>query len=798
MSSGQLRTWFVEQLTEGITANNLHLGLRLSGKLDTAALELSLKLVTDRHEALRAVFDVRNGEPVQQIRQLPSVIETINVPEGSALERERAAYAIALREVHRPFDLKQGPLFRLILLRLSPEIHIMLCVFHHIICDNWSLGVFARELSECYLALCGGTKPELKLLPAQYSDYVSRQRQWIGSEDFARQLSYWTGKLAGARPLLDIMAAGTRPAKQSFAGASQARRLSQPLLLQIKSVATKHNATPFTVCLAVLKILLRQYSGETDILVGIPVAGRAMVDWEDVIGHFANLVVVRTDLSEDLRFSDLLRRVRDGILDALTNQDVPFERLVQSLHPSRNLAANPIFQVLCTSLNAAAPSERFGGLQASPYAVEAKGAPFDLSLSVIEESPDGGWIRGEYRTDLFSHDQIARFLDHYVNLLESVLARADARLSELEKPPNWLPHPGPGSRRTNSQKVDLAQPCPSTEAGRASGPVEETLERLWAEVLGARPPGITANFFDLGGHSLMAVRLIAEIGRVFGTKLPVSLLFQHPTIEALACRLRGEIGGPSAVIPICKEGARAPLFFAGPMRREFEVLSRALGPDQPFFHLDIFALQERRLAAGQALYSSVPALAACFRSDILSIQPAGPYFLGGMCDGGVIAFELALQLQSEGHEVALLAQFDTPVRGYWHKRPGDWLRHGYALLSSGRLPSRAYSKARQNIARRPYMTPEEKQFAEIWKVIWRAVRAYYPDRLFEGEIQIFRGPQPPTYFYEGVVAGWTRRASQGIRVHDVFGDHVGIFLDPASQHIIARTIEQAYRDAAAK
>jgi NRPS condensation-like uncharacterized protein len=375
LSSHQLRIWFVEQLAERTAVNNLYFGVRLTGHLDLAALDQSLRILVDRHETLRTTLDLRNGEPVQFIQGArPPIRALIDLSGHRALDLAKEVYAVARREADTPFDLEKGPLMRLVVLRFDAQNHILLVIFHQIICDGWSLGLFARELSTCYTAYCRGATPELKPLTLQYADYAVWQREWLDSEEFRQQLSYWTGKLSGANLLLDLSGNAVRPAEQSFHGTSQARRLADDLVRQLKRVATTYNATSFALFLAVLQIVLHQYTGETDILVGMPVAGRGDVELEEVIGLFANLLVVRTDLSQDPAFSDLLRDVRNTILEALSNQYVPFERLVEALHPVRSLAHNPIFQVLFASVKAAVPWKSFGGLEASPYNIEASAA----------------------------------------------------------------------------------------------------------------------------------------------------------------------------------------------------------------------------------------------------------------------------------------------------------------------------------------------------------------------------------------------------------------------------------------
>ena len=579
LSSNQLRIWFVEQLAEHTAVNNLYFGVRLTGHLDLAALDQSLRTLVDRHEALRTTFDLRDGEPLQSTHWArPPIHALIDLSGHWGLDLEEEAYAVARRETHTPFDLGKGPLVRLVVLRLDFQNHILLVILHQIICDGWSLGLFARELSTCYKAFCSGATPELKPLSLQYADYAVWQREWLDSKEFTQQLSYWTGKLSGANLQLDLAGNGVRPAEQSFQGASQARRLADDLVKQLKTVAITYNATSFALFLAVLQIVLHQYTGKTDILVGMPVAGREDVELEEVIGLFANLVVVRTDLSQDPPFSDLLRDVRNTIIEALSNQYVPFERLVEALHPVRSLAQNPIFQVLFASVKAAAPWKSFGGLEASPYNIEASAAAFDLSISCIEESSDIWWLRTEYRTDLFSHDQISDLLDHYIQLLGCIAARQEVRLSQLNRPSHWLAAKlRQGRQDVSDTRQTLGTTGTLSSHGAITGPTERrsgvrdqsddplkaTLEELWSKVLGAYPPTATTNFFDVGGHSLMAVRLASEIGRAYGTNFPVSLVFQAPTIEDIARRLRAQVSSASSVIAVQENGSLPPFFCGG-------------------------------------------------------------------------------------------------------------------------------------------------------------------------------------------------------------------------------------------
>jgi hypothetical protein len=254
MSSGQLRVWFVEQLAIGAAVNNLSFGVQLSGELNLSALDLSLKVVVGRHEALTTTFDTRDGTPLQLLGSArPPTTQLIDVSGRAGSDLAQEAYALACQEVNQPFDLRRGPLVRVVLLRLAPQTHIMLAILHHIICDGWSLGLFANELATCYAAFCRGTSLVLKPVRLQYSDYVNWQRKWLVSQEFERQLSYWIHTLDGANMLLDLSANSILPTEPSFAGFRQTRRLPEDLVHQLKSAAKRYEATPFALLLAVSK-----------------------------------------------------------------------------------------------------------------------------------------------------------------------------------------------------------------------------------------------------------------------------------------------------------------------------------------------------------------------------------------------------------------------------------------------------------------------------------------------------------------------------------------------------------------
>jgi len=798
MASAQLGVWFTEQFVGASAANNLSFALQLSGKLDIAALEFSLLTVVLRHETLRTTFDLIEGRPVQIVRQEPQKV-LIRVDVSRALEPEVAAYAAVCQVAHTPFDLTRGPLLRVLLVEQGPEQNILCCAIHHIIADGWSFGLFMSELAACYGAASDGRQPTLKPLPLRYADCVFWEQEWLSSENFRIQLADCVRPLTGAPPQPSLAEATESDARPSAAGASRAVRLAPELLSEMKSVARRHGTTLFMLSLAAFQVLLWQITGQEDVVVGIAVARRNRVEVENIIGLFANLAAARVVLSGDPEFTDALAYARDATLNALVHADVPFQRVVQALHPARTIGGNPMFRTLFASVPAVSKCEWFGPLRATPYVVAARGALYELSFSMIDDWSGGVWIRAEYRTELFGDQQIVDLLNHYVSLLTQVTAQPHGRISSLVVlPGSWL------ARRQRTQGLARVAPPPKpAETTPADLAFEEALARIWQKVLRCRPPEHDANFFDLGGDSLQALEIAHEIGCVLGRPIPVSLVFREPTIQGIARWLRTEGSAPSGILPIRLGGTQPPLFVGGnsPLLRS---LGRALRTEQPVYLLDIFAFQEQRLLGGQSLLATLPEIAARFVDDILAIQPTGPYFLAGQCEGGILALEIALQLQAAGHQVGLLAMLDTPVDGYfrllpWARRIGSLkLVMAVALVRAGNVAeilrrTKEYVLLRRLVkhirARRRQSMPEEQRSDQIWAAIWGAVRNYRQSLRFAGEIKFFRA-EDRIRIQEDVALRWDSR-SERVRIQDVPGDHSSYLLEPATRRWLTEEIERA-------
>jgi hypothetical protein len=364
----------------------------------------------------------------------PSLTISLPVRDLTALpetEREIEARRIATKESQRPFDLGKGPLVRAMLLRLGAEDHVLLLTMHHIVSDAWSAGVFLRELTHLYQAFSDGKPSPLPELSIQYADYAAWQRQWFQGSVLQEQLTYWKEQLKGAPPLLQLPTDRARPKLRSFCGAYESVPLSQDLSHALKKLSQEEGVTLFMTLLAGFQALLSRYSGQDQIVVGTDVANRTSTETEQLIGFFINLLALRTDLSGNPSFLELLGRVREVALGAYAHQDMPFDKLVEELQPERSLSHNPLVQVLFVMQNTPRENRELAGLKLTNFEMPITRSKFDLAVFMVEGENGliGNWL---YSSDLFEKSTILRMASHFETLLRNVEAQPQTRLSALE------------------------------------------------------------------------------------------------------------------------------------------------------------------------------------------------------------------------------------------------------------------------------------------------------------------------------------------------------------------------------
>ncbi|HKV07510.1 MAG TPA: amino acid adenylation domain-containing protein, partial [Thermoanaerobaculia bacterium] len=427
LSFAQERLWFFDRLEPGSALYNIPAGIEATGRLDVAALAAALSEIVRRHEALRTTFPGGEGEPVQEIHSARPV--TLPVADLSALPepaRGEEARRLATAEARRPFDLARGPLLRTLLLRLGEEEHLAVLTVHHIVSDGWSMGVLVREIA----ALASGQPSPLPELPLQYADYAVWQRKHLQGEVLQEQLAYWREQLAGAPAALELPTDRPRPPVQTFRGAQMPVVLPPALVQALRELGRETGSTLFMIVLAVFETLLARHTGQEDLLVGSPIANRNRAEIEGLIGFFVNTLVMRGDLSGDPTFAELLARVRETALAAYAHQDLPFERLVEELHPARDLSRGPLVQVMASLQRAQAEALELPGLLLTPRDLDSGTAKFELTLHLAEGAESAaGWI--EYNADLFEAPTVARFAGQLVRLLEAAPAGLSHPVADL-------------------------------------------------------------------------------------------------------------------------------------------------------------------------------------------------------------------------------------------------------------------------------------------------------------------------------------------------------------------------------
>ncbi|MGA9773581.1 MAG: amino acid adenylation domain-containing protein [Blastocatellia bacterium] len=431
LSFAQQRIWFLNHLEPGSPFYNIPAAVRLEGQLDLSALERTLNEVIRRHEALRTIFKIEDGAPVQIIAPDVKLNLQVNELRGrSRSEQEAEALRQASEEALQPFDLSQGPPVRASLLRLGDEDHVLLFTMHHIVSDGWSMGILIREVAALYEAFSQQLGSPLPDLPMQYADFAIWQRDWLQGEALDAHLAYWKNQLGDAPALIEIPADRPRPVVQTYRGARQSVVFPGSLSGDLKALSRSEGATLFMILLAAFKVLLSRYSRQVDIVVGSPIANRNRAEMEGLIGFFVNTLVLRTDLSGNPTFRELLGRVREAALTAYVHQDLPFEKLVEELQPERSLSQSPLFQVMFALQNAPRDVLELPGLKLSLFETEGRTAKFDLTVSLVEIA-DQISCSFEYNTDLFDDETMVRMLSHFETLLQSVTADPDQRIERL-------------------------------------------------------------------------------------------------------------------------------------------------------------------------------------------------------------------------------------------------------------------------------------------------------------------------------------------------------------------------------
>jgi thioesterase domain-containing protein/acyl carrier protein len=820
LSLAQERLWSLEQLTPGTAVYNLSVALRLTGDLDRTAMAQSLAEIVRRQEVLRTRLENRDGQPILVISPetdftLP-VTDLRDIPE---FQRQEKAQKLANEMAQEPFDLTRDALWRVKLIQLANEDHILVLTIHHIISDGWSFGVFLGELSALYGAFSQNQPSPLPELSIQYADFAHWQKQWLAGDAIAPQLDYWKQQLGGDVPPLQLPTKPSQPEIVTYRGDRQSFVLSPALTQALKSFSQGQGVTVFITLLSAFKTLLHRYTAQEEIVLCSPVAGRTRSEAEGLVGYFNNVLPLRTDLSGNPSFVELIERVRRVANEAFDHPDVPLQQIAEL----PNLARTPLSRGMFALQNAPSDSLILPGITVTDGEVHSGTANFDVSLSMEEK---GKTLTGVlfYKTDRFEEATVAELLTNFQMLLASIAENPQQQISEI-----------PLAIRQVDRTSESLDSKPTYVAPRDR--IETQLVKIWESVLNLQPIGIQDNFFALGGHSLLAVQLFAQIEKTYDRNLPLATLVQAPTVEQLAKVLSqdSESTNWSSLVPIQTNGDKTPLFCihaVGGNVLTYVDLSRHLGTDQP-----VYGLQARGIDGKGEFHQTIKEMATHYIQEIRSFYPQGPYLLAGLSGGGVIAFEIAQQLVAQGHKVNLVALFDTynpkyqkirqradvqyrqetdgiigtiwtktkwlrKLRRSWRRlfqivnyflqlnlqeKKSFWLEKRHSLKNNlkATIESIAYKLDPRPGRPLPYRLRENAVTTNL-----RAAVLTYDPQVYSGKVTLFRASASIYQSVDGSPdsqeLGWDEFAGGGLEVHQVPGNHSTLITEPNVQVLAAQ------------
>ena len=553
---------------------------------------------------------------------------------------------LLLREARRTFDLERGPLFRAHLFRVRDDDCVLVITLHHIISDGWSQNILQRDLWSAYAAMEQGGVPSVAPLAIQYADFTSWQNEWLNSEQARDHLEFWRDQLAGSLPILDIAETGADFEPATSDGAIETLQLPDDLMSKLKILSRSENVTMFTLMLAAFAILLRQYASSEEVVVGSPSANRRP-ETEPLIGPFSAPIALRLKLSGAPTLREAVRRASGVVLDAMDHVELPFEVIFKHLRIRSFHGRNPLFQFYFVYQTAFLKPQKLKNLSVNPVAAVSVGTPFELQLAVIER-PEGVRANLDYDPRRFDVNLIKRMLGYYEYVLTELALDPDQRIADIQPP--------------SDVRAESAQQLPQTqhEHVAARDQLESRLVVIWQDIFEVPTIGIRDDFFELGGQSIMAARMIARVEKEFGKKIDLSMLLVDRTIEQLGTRLRlsaGESPLPNIVRLRIGDEKKPPLFCihgGGGHLLDYRDMAAALPQDQSVFGL--------RASEMGHTYPSIEQLAEKYRRQIQNTQGRGPYQICGLSFGGLVAYEIARQLAEAGEHVGFIALLDT---GNW-------------------------------------------------------------------------------------------------------------------------------------
>lgn len=762
--------WLHDRMAGGAPVNNESVTIHKRGPLNRTALERCFNEIVRRHEIWRSAFPETAGKVVQRIDS------NIQVPlpftDLSHLlvvdEREAEARRVATEDASRPFDLNVAPLFRAHLVRMAEDYHRIYLTVHRLAYDCASIDhVLMGELAALYSAYSAGLPSPLPELAFQYSDYAAWKLRQSTSGSHAAQMEYWRQNLAGDLPRLEFPVDRPRLAAKTWRAEMATCSMPAQLIEALNNLSTSEGVTLYMTLLAAFQVLLYRYCGEEEIVVGGKTSTRTRPEFEQLIGSFVNTVVFRSRIEAELSFREFLGSVKGTVLGALAHSEIPFDDVVRELAPKRDSKRHPLFQVLF-SMRAPFP-HLADGWDVTDMEVHSGASCFDLFVEFLEH-PLGLSGRFVYSTDVFNPATIRRLQENFEVLLQELASNPDQAVSAVPKAANE-------KLDRKALPAQAIEPDKRREFVPPQGQLEERLTELWQAVLGVFPISATDNYFDLGGHSVLALQLFADIKFCFGLELPLATLFYAPTVRTMAGIIRDSgVQAAAPVVSIQPNGTKPAIYCIGPGNGElllFRQLSLELGQDQPIYGLQPFSLVDR--------LTTVETVAAAYIEQLQESGEPRPFCLLGYSFGGLVAVEMARQLRKNGARPPLVALLDahypagSKAREAWKDRIRRYRFHVNQVVHGARglyhLVERLQARSSRVIHKVSTTIGIDvpKTGSDIFGRQFLASESYRA-KPYPGSVILFKAESRPEFFGDDPALGWGKILPH-LRIEALPGDH---------------------------
>jgi thioesterase domain-containing protein len=825
LSLAQERLWTLEQSEPGAPYYHVPLTWKITGQLNIPALENALNFLLQRHEPLRTVFLDGPSGPVQQACETGFKLDVVDVTDLTGAAGETELLRRAKEFVCAPFNFRKDFLFRATVYRRGAHEFWLVVAVHQMVFDGASMRVFSRELGEGYRAFCEAETPDLAPLPVRYVDFAIWERQCLNGDLTDAAEAFWSKHLQKRYEPLRFPIDRPRQNVGVTPGATVPLHFSRELISGLKQLGSDLGVSSFAAFLGAFQAFLGRWTGQDDVMTLVSIAARNQADLRNMIGLVANVLPMRLDLSGKPGLASVLERAGQMASAALSHQILPLSRILETLPSSSVTISAPVLQVLVVYNNGPLPVLKLPHATFAPDVNLDNGTSrFDLVLDVAD-SPQGvvGYLK--YRPDLFDKRSIENLIINWQTFLAGAVGNPalpihsiplvfEQAVGSIEK----------GSQTLQSRSL-VPQPLNPDIANQSVAQPRNDLERklceIWEDIFSVKPIGIDDNFFGLGGHSLVAVKILAAIERETHHKLQLCKIFQEPTISRLARAIehKDAING-SSIVEIQPTGAKLPIFLVhgvgGGMFWGYSNLARHLGSDQP-----VYAFRSRGMD-GLEEFACIEDIAASYVADLRRFQPEGPYHLGGYCFGGNVAYEMARQLRQQKQEVGLLLLMNcwpnnssytrlsfTPsffVRGFWNFLIR--LRH---QIRSGAKQPRDFFKWRALWLRKrikSFFSPDSTDGLSVDDIVdlsarseheqklWRthvAAWLHYQPKPYDGRVVLFRTRGHPLICSYDRQMGWGGFAAKGVLVRICPGDHESILEEENVSHT-ARELRAVLED----